>query len=163
MKNFPPDNQTSKQNHPHSWSICKCLALKWNSWLHCINFRCYTARVFLLPLRWDTSPLQKYLPALNSPLPIYIPGRVGEEGLLELSAQEYNSMSLARVWIWLQLGLLKNFMVVSALTMRSQCLATNFQDLDNLLIFGRTRLYNTCTYLCTSCDVPVHNFLINSL
>ena len=30
--------------------------------------------VFLLPPGWDTSPSQGYPPALNSPVPIYIPG-----------------------------------------------------------------------------------------
>ena len=31
-------------------------------------------RVFLLPPGWDASPSQGYLPALNSPVPIYTPG-----------------------------------------------------------------------------------------
>ena len=30
--------------------------------------------VFLLPPRWDASPSQVYPPALNLPVPIYIPG-----------------------------------------------------------------------------------------
>jgi len=30
--------------------------------------------LFLLPSGWDASPSQGYFPAVNSPVPIYIPG-----------------------------------------------------------------------------------------
>ena len=49
-KTFLQMIKPGKQNHPHSWSICKCLALKWNPWLHCINVRVlYSQSVSALP------------------------------------------------------------------------------------------------------------------
>ena len=46
-----------------------------------ISGLCSTKRlgVFLLPSGWDSSPLQGYPPALNSPVPIYAPGYLGGE------------------------------------------------------------------------------------
>ena len=49
-------------------------------------------------LGWDASPSQGYTLAFNSPVPIYTPG--WREALMraKCTAQEHNTMSLARAW-----------------------------------------------------------------
>ena len=46
--------------------------------------------VFLLPPRWDASPLQGYPPALNSPVPIYTGGERHCESKVSCPGTQHN-------------------------------------------------------------------------